>query len=236
MTQQSLFRESLKYFVIVFLTPTGAQGLSISVCTCQNCQKALRGPSEHSESNQRALRKHSESTRKAIKVLKIRVIQSEPKSTLSYFITCELTLHICSAQPFSEAISGLGVGHLQEGRWCMCEWLRLVMVCVQGPGSNLALQPVTRLRPERTVTILMNSLVLDKYLQLLSNLHVKICSVSKVWKCFCFFKENKKYWIWNSSLKDPLFRGNIKFALVWLLNGFKSSLSQSSLIEVEGWD
>ena len=53
--------------------------LSVCLCLCQTCleqsififlgQRALREPSEHSESNQRVL-EHSESTKRAIKALK----------------------------------------------------------------------------------------------------------------------------------------------------------------------
>ena len=63
----------------------------------------------------------------------------------------------------------------------MCERVRLVRVRIMSPGANLALETFTRLRTQGTVAILMNSLVLNKYLQLIFNLHVKrICSVSKV--------------------------------------------------------
>ena len=62
----------------------------------------------------------------------------------------------------------------------MCEGLSLVSFCVQGPGSNLALKTLTRLRAQGTVAILMNSslmVLLNKYLQLIFNLHVKRISV-----------------------------------------------------------
>ena len=74
----------------------------------------------------------------------------------------------------------------------MCERVGLVSVSIMSPGANLALEAVTRLRTQGTVAILLNNRVLDKYLLLISNLHVKISSVSKVWKCFGFFNDEIK--------------------------------------------
>ena len=74
----------------------------------------------------------------------------------------------------------------------MCERVKLVSVSIMSSGSNLTLETVTRLGTKGTVAILLNNRVLDKYLLLISNLHVKISSVSKVWKCFGFFNDELK--------------------------------------------
>ena len=74
----------------------------------------------------------------------------------------------------------------------MCERVKLVSVSIMSSGANLTLETVTRLGTKGTVAILLNNRVLDKYLLLISNLHVKISSVSKVWKCFGFFNDELK--------------------------------------------